>query len=255
MNEQDNNNPEIKGKQLLVFLQVLNDVTDVIWDKKNYTAPRERFYYSILMKLQFLIDAIQIQVYNLDHKPHYGLAAGLSLRTCMLDVINLYYVMDVHEDIAEATLRINTLMADHLKYVYPSLKDDEKEEARKNWPELFNEQEKLIDFGRITTRDFLKAITHFDTLKTEAYEAMHIYQIFSKYEHNGAFTFDILHNSYSATSNNIIKFMIYSAIGICALACKIIASHWVDDLSPIAVKLNNSIKDLLSFDRVSRSDN
>jgi len=250
MNDQDKNDPEVKGKQLLTFVKLLNDVTDVIWETKNYTAPRERFYYAIFMKLQFLLDAIHVQIYNLDHKPHYGLAAGLSLRTCMLDVLNLYYVMDVHENIEEATLRINTIMADHLKYVYPGLKDVEKEEARKNWPELFDEQENLIDFGRLSTRAFVNAIIHFDTLKTEAHEAIHIYQIFSKYEHNGAFTFDILHNPYAVAGNKIIKFMIYSAIGICALACKITSSHWIEDQSSIAVKLDNAIKDLLAFDGV-----
>ena len=85
----------MKGKLLLIFVQLLNDVTDIIWDKRNYVAPRERFYYAIFMELQFLLDAIHVQIFNLDHKPHYGLAAGLSLRTCMLDVLNLYYVMDV----------------------------------------------------------------------------------------------------------------------------------------------------------------
>lgn len=54
MNDQDKNDPEIMGKQLLIFVQLLHNVTDIIWDKQNYTAPRELFYYAIFMKFAIL---------------------------------------------------------------------------------------------------------------------------------------------------------------------------------------------------------
>lgn len=250
MKSPNNSSPEEKGKQLMVFVKLLHEVTNIILDKQNYSAPRERFYYIIFMKLQFLLDAIHIQIFNLDNKPHYSLAAILSLRTCMLDVLNLYYVMDVHDDIEAATIRINIIMHDHLKFVYSDLKKEEKKEIRKDWPNLFDKTESLIKFTKLSSKDYVKEITHFDTLKEEAKEAIHIYEIFSKYEHNGAFTFNILHNPYSTDGNNKTKFMIYSAIGICALACKFIYSHWVADKSSLAIKLDDAIKHLLNFEGI-----
>jgi len=227
------------------FVEVLNDVTDVIWDK-NDSSPRQKFYYTIFMKLQFILDGIHFQVLNLDGKRHYGLSAGLSLRTCMLDVLNLYYVMDVHEDQEEAELRINSIMADHLKYTLSELKPVEKDDVVKRWPELFDEDQKLKNFQRLGTKTFINGISTFNTLIQETKEAHHLYKIFSKYEHNGAFTFDLLHNPYSEKGNDVVKYMIYSAIGVCALACKLVASNWIDNNMPLMERLDTSIKELLN---------
>jgi hypothetical protein len=241
------NQAEEKGKQVMLLISVLNDLREVIWEKQDYVKPRERFYYTIFMKLSFLLDSIHIQIFNLDNKPHYIIVSSLALRTCMLDVLNLYFIMDSHEDEDVAYQRINTIMSDHLKYVYKELTLDQKKEISKDWPELFDNEGSLINFGRVNTGKLIKGIKNFESLKKEAKEALHLYKIFSKYEHNGAFTYGILHNPYSPQGNELVKYLTYEALGICAMACKYISVHWLLNDHPLTDRLDNAIKDILDI--------
>jgi hypothetical protein len=236
---------ETKAKELLVFNLCLCEVLDVIWAAANYTPLRERYYYTIFMKLLSILDSIVFQVANLDSKPHYTLSTILCLRTCMLDTLSLYYVMDTHEDILKVTERINSIMADHLKYTYNEFSQEEKDDIRQTWPDLFDANGNLKKFGQPGTKLFLNGIATYNTLKEEADTAKDIYTIFSKYEHNGAFTFDLLHNHYSPKGIELVKWKIYEALGVCACACKLISTHWVDNEGPLANKMNAAVIDLL----------
>ncbi len=246
--DNDKNSALVKGKELMLFVSLLNDLTTVIWDK-NDTSSTGKFYYTIFMKLQFILDGIHVQVYNLDNKPHYGLSASLSLRTCMLDILNLYYVMDVnqHDEIAE--YRINQIMADHVRYTLPELKVEERAQLVRDWPALFDENGSLLKFGNFKVRELVSGISNFKTLVEEAGEANHYYKLLSKYEHNGAFTFNLLHNPYSAKGNQIVKHIIYSSIAVSARACKVISSNWLDDDDPLAVLLDDAITNLHDFSK------
>ncbi|MCY1520108.1 hypothetical protein D9M68_548790 [compost metagenome] len=140
-------------------------------------------------------------------------------------------------------------MSDHLKHVYKELTPEQKREVNKDWPELFNNDGTLIDFGRVNTNELMKGIKNFESLRKEAKEALHIYKIFSKYEHNGAFTYGILHNPYSQQGNGIIKHLTYEALGICAMAFKYISVLWLPNEHPITDRLDKVIKEILYIKR------
>lgn len=87
MNHPDIKPSVLKGKELLKFIECLYDVLEVIQDAKNYAPLRERYYYTIFIKLLSVLDSLIFQVINLDGKPHYAVSVILCLRTCMLDVL------------------------------------------------------------------------------------------------------------------------------------------------------------------------
>lgn len=154
--------------------------------------------------------------------------------------------MDAHEDTDLGNKRLNLIMADHLKYTYKEFTPTEKDNARRTWPELF-EADELKDFASPGTRLFLDGIATYETLKKEANDAKDVYTIFSKYEHNGAFSFDLMHSHYSVKGKGLVKWKIYEALGICALACKLISTHWLNDMEALNKRMDNTIIELLKY--------
>lgn len=241
-------NAEQLGKQVLQLCRELFEVYDVILDSKKYVKMPDRFFYMTFKKIMVVLDAAHIQIYNLDNKPHYAIATGLMLRTCLLDIINLYYVLDALNDENEVLERINTIMADHIKYGYKNLPVKQQEKIRADWPELFDAGGNLKKYALENSRSMVDKIVNFPHIKPEAKTAQNLYAIFSKYEHNGAFTFDLLHNPYSADGNGIVKSAVKDAVGCCAIALKVLSSHWISEEHEVSKKLRAILADILRND-------
>ncbi|HZX57322.1 MAG TPA: hypothetical protein VFE54_01295, partial [Mucilaginibacter sp.] len=115
------------GDILFSFTHHLTDVIEKdILDKQQYLVEPQRFFYTILHKLRNILDATSLVVTNLDGKPHYYDSAFLLLRTCLLDVVNLYYIMDKDKDIAVQQKRVQCIMFDHVKSIWVCAKDEEE---------------------------------------------------------------------------------------------------------------------------------
>lgn len=233
------------GEQVLKLCRELFEVYDIILDSRKYAKMPDRFFYMTFKKIMVVLDAAHIQIYNLDNKPHYAIATGLLLRTCLLDVINLYYVLDALNNEDEVIERINAVMADHLKYEYKKLPVEQQAKIRLDWPELFDTDKNLKKYDWPNSRSMVDKIVNFPHIKPEAKTAQKLYSIFSKYEHNGAFTFDLLHNPYSADGNGIVKSAVKDAVGCCAIALKVLSSHWISEEHEVSRKLHVILADIL----------
>lgn len=229
------------------FCNQLFNVVDIIWDEKKYIKQPDRFFYTILMKVTTVLDSIHFQIFNLDQKPNYAVATGLVLRTCLLDIINLYYVLDLIEDEPQMLERINSIMADHLKYVYKNLKSSEQAEVRKDWPELFDSNNLPKTYQLPNSKRMADAIINFPSIKTEAEGAQHTYSLLSKYEHNGAFTFDLLHNPYSERGGEIVKRVIKNGLDTCVIALKTVCGHWIDEKDNLEIELGKTVQEIINL--------
>lgn len=226
------------------FVKILEVVTDIIWKSEKYKQVTDRFYYTIFMKVRMLLDGIFIQVYNLDNKPHYGMGVALQMRTAMLDLLGLYYVIDEIDDEALQLQRVCTIMADHIKYTWNDFTDDEKNQVRKDWPDLFDVYGNIKKFPNVGTKIFMAGIVkQVHTIK-EVNIIKPLYDFFSKLEHNGAFTFDLIHQAYSPSGNKKLKGLIKEAIINCAVALKLLSNHWVSSDDPIITKIETTISDI-----------
>ncbi|KPH13390.1 hypothetical protein [Chryseobacterium sp. ERMR1:04] len=226
------------------FVKALEEVTDIIWKSEKYQKVTDRFYYTTFMKVRMLLDGIFLQVYNLDNKPHYSIGVALQMRTAMLDLLGLYYVVDEIDDEAAQLTRVYTIMADHVKYTWNDFTKDQKNQVRQDWPDLFDVDGHLKKFPNVGTKIFMAGIVkQVHTLK-EAEVIKPIYDFFSKLEHNGAFTFDLIHDAYSPQGNEKLKGLIKKAIVNCAIALKFLSNHWLLNNAPIMLKIERIIADI-----------
>jgi len=239
-------NVEKKASSLSKFVNVLMDVVDIIWKQERYVNLKDKFFYTILFKITSILNSIEIQVYNLDNKPNYTIVTALALRTCMLDVLNLYYVMDEIESPVVMDNRVNTIMSDHLKHIYSDLSLEQRKIIQLEWKELFEKDGTLKKYTRLNSNALLDGINKFASIKTEAEEAKDLYDFFSKYEHNGAFTFNLIHNFYYSNSTHIIKEKIVRAIIICSIALRTTSTHWIEKENKLIAKLDLYIQELVT---------
>ncbi|GAA5089289.1 hypothetical protein GCM10023210_13910 [Chryseobacterium ginsengisoli] len=232
------------GLNINEFVKALEAVTDIIWKSERYQQVTDRFYYTIFMKIRMLLDGIFLQVYNLDNKPHYGMGVALQMRTAMLDLLGLYYVIDEIDDEEVQLERVCRIMADHVKYTWNEFTKDEKDQVRKDWPDLFDVDGNLKKFSNVTTKIFMAGIVKQGNTIKEAEMIKPIYDFFSKLEHNGAFTFHLIHQAYSPSRNEKLKGLIKEAIVNCAIALKLICYHWVLTDDPLITKIEIIITDI-----------
>ncbi|RZL20423.1 MAG: hypothetical protein EOO89_00270 [Pedobacter sp.] len=239
-------NSELKGRQLLLYTKKLHEIIDAcVWESENYVLEPFRFYDTIIYKISSLLDTAGLLIFNIDNKPHYIDTLYLSLRTCMLDNICLLHVFDVHEDLDEAKNRVLKIMSDHVKAFYKSANTkEERADVRMRLPEFFN-GDSLIDNKSITANYMKNKIQNYPSLKREADHSFYLYTIFSKIEHNGFFTRDMLHGHHLDEGRQKAKELIIEAVGNSIVIVNTILLVWIKDTDPKYVSLFNLAKDFL----------
>lgn len=215
------------GSQFLTFIRKVHETIDeIIYPSKKYIDEPERFYYTILHKLATVGDVIAFLITNLDGKPHYANSAIILSRTSMLDAICLYYVLDQTDDREEQKKRIDNILNDHVRSIYQSTPNEEKKvEIRNQYPWCFESGKFRADIERITTKNMIDGL-HMEELKEPAGRSLKLYSLFSKFEHNGLFTFDMLHSHYNESDKRTIMMNYDAALNIGEVIL-IVILHWI----------------------------
>lgn len=216
------------GSQFLTFIHQVHEVIDeTIYPSKKYVDEPERFYYTILHKLATVGDVIAFLITNLDGKPHYANGTIILARTSMLDTICLYYVLDQTNDEENQKKRIDNILNDHVRSIYQSAANEEKKlEIRNQYPWCFESGKFRADIEKITTKKMIDSL-HVEELKKPTDRALKLYSLFSKVEHNGLFTFNILHSHYNDSDKRSVM-MNYDAALVIGEVIMIVLLHWVD---------------------------
>lgn len=81
-------------------------------------------------------------------------------------------------------------------------------------------------------------------LNNEIRAVRHTYDIFSKLEHNGAFTFDLLHRSYLPGGDQKMKFMIKEGVIASAAALRLVSHLWLEEGSLLREKLYSQLRNI-----------
>jgi len=205
---------EKAGDILYSFTHHLTDIIEKdILDKGRYLGEPQRFYYTVLFKLRNVLDAASFLVKNLDGKPHYHDSTFLLLRTCLFDAVNLYYVMDQEANISIQKERIERIMFDHVKSIWICAQDDEERQLIiEKFPQCFKNGKFRKDIVKVNIITMYNEID-IQLLKDEAKIAIDLYNIFSKVEHNGILSFNLLHAHYENEGAISAKYKVF-------LACK-----------------------------------
>jgi hypothetical protein len=207
---------ERAGSVLLTYAHNLTDIIENdIYKNDAYVQEPQRFFYTILHKLRNVFDAASLLVTNLDGKPHYHDAVYLLLRTCLFDAVNLYYVMDAESDIVLQNERIQRIMDDHVRAIWNSAQDEEEKDLIiEKFPGYITEDRKfrkdLKKINIIMMHDEMRS----DNIRKQIRTMIDLYNIFSKVEHNGKLTFNIIHAHFEPDGALSAKSKIYHALNL-----------------------------------------
>lgn len=239
------------GDMVFTFANLVTDILDNdILEGTAYQINPGHFYYTLLHKLRNVLDASSFLIANLDGKPHYTDSAYLLLRTCLLDVSNLYFVVDKSEDKAAEQARIERIMSDHVRAIYNSAKGDEVERTavREAYPDCFEGDKfkrEIMPVNIIITRNEIDS----PSLKKEMEFIIHYYNIFSKIEHNGTLSFDMLHAPYYPLGKIRATSRIYAAIGTIMKGVIILIRHvWIHQDDKRVERMQALMGDILEIE-------
>ncbi|PSK90822.1 hypothetical protein [Taibaiella chishuiensis] len=239
-------NLKTTSDEIEIYVNQLNDVLDIIWKDENYGRQQpDRFYFILFLKLRFVIGSMNFHLQNLDAKRDFTVSLCLLLRTAMLDILNVYYVMDSSDKTQEQEYRINRLMADHFKFEFKDYSDEEKDTIRQDWPELFELDGKQKKFEYLSSKKLVEEITNFESLQREGKICREVYMKLSKFEHNGAFTFDILLAPYIPEQYPKVKALIKVAINSAVIGIRTLCDYWLTKDDLISSKLTESVHKIL----------
>ncbi len=232
-------NSETKGNQLFSYTYHLSEfISTKIWDTKRYIIPLQRTCYTIIHKLRSQLDTSSLLLANtnLDGKPHYFDSLYLILRTCLSDIICLYYIIDKEDDNVMLDERITRILIDHLRYIYPQATDEKKIEIANFHSEWFENGKIKSTIKRISASEMVKEINN-DQYKLQSARSLEMYHYFSKLEHNGLLSFPLLHNRYEEIAIENDKERAIDAIIHIMIAINYTSMLWMDESDPIFSKL------------------
>lgn len=236
------------GEIAYTFTNYLSDIIENdILEKLRYLEEPDRFYYTVLHKLRNILDAASFLITNLDGKPHYYDSVFLLLRTCLFDGISLYYVMDADNDNLLRNERINRIMLDHVKSIWTSAEDDkERQLVIEKFPDCFDEGKFKKEIVKVNIIMMYREIK-IERIKNEVLDALRLYNIFSKVEHNGILSFNLLHAHYEATGADSAKYKVYFALkNIMGVTSLLVRHAWKisdeDTRFKEMIRMNNLLK-------------
>ena len=206
---------EYCNKLLELVTYSTRDLIIPLMDPNKVSTEPNKFFYSLLLKFNNALESLNILLLNIRGKPQFSDSICILLRTLLSDVITLEYIIR-NDDISENTLikEIDNVYFDHIKYMYKNMHLFGKLN-RSTDREVSKQQRAIInEFPRFFRKDgsFSKEYDGLPSMskmiqkinedapnsiyKQFAIKAFHYYDIFSKYEHLGAMTFQFVHRAY-----------------------------------------------------------
>ena len=209
-------------------LHVHEKIISPIIDSKSFSEEPKRFFYSLLFKINNGLDTVNDLLKGLQSRPHRLDSALLIFRTILSDVINFHYIL-IKSSGNENDLKdyIQRIYFDHVKYtignlnIYKILYKDSEESIEEKRQSLKKKYPNFYDAGGIPIVKKLPPISGMmeelgkenksNTLIEIAFEH---YDIFSKYEHVGILTFDLIHLPFDSKQQPKILNEITSSISV-----------------------------------------
>ena len=217
-------------------MQKLSEFTDAIADytslvnaviarQENISEPH-KFINAISIKTNNSLDAVNFLLKQSSNNPHFSDSIFLILRTILSDAITYYYLLYKSASDNSFLSNIKWLESQHVYYTENNLpifqvgyKEDRgvidtmKEDWRNHHKEYYDSAGEPI-YPRMTgIRGMIKEIANSNKILNHyAIRAYGLYDIFSKYEHLGLFTQELIYRHSDETNSRQIQGEIYESI-------------------------------------------
>ena len=219
-----------------IILQILRN--------EEYTSEPQRFFYSILFKTNNGLDTSNYLIANFISKPHFLDSLFIIFRSLLSDTITFNYV--IYKSLEKDNLEenIKALYFDHIDHtlknydgvyrVIHQMSDqqvaDEKAKLKKTSGEYFdvNGQPRFQPLPSLPGKAMRYIFSnHFDKKKLAPLKrAFDLYDMFSKYEHFGELSFDMIHRQFKEKNQERLYTEIIDTIDILTLTMESTLNAW-----------------------------
>jgi hypothetical protein len=241
----------------------------VIWkilDNEKYADEPERFYFTIISKVNGSLEAANILVRNFHSHPHFHPSLYVILRSVLSDIIIGEYVKMVSKNDEEVKENIRSIYGDHvlrtfnqIDGIYARLSEWNKEKVKEEKEKFIYHNSTYLDetgkpkFKSLDTGS-LKMISTIFSQKSAAqdfsvyrYIFSH-YDLFSKYEHFGELSFRLVHKHYLEKSIREQFADVCQCMGIIVTVLITYCSVWDDLLTEEMEVLQKMREDIFQYD-------
>lgn len=204
-----------------------------ILDRNFYQDEPQKFFYSLLFKVNNGLDAANLLILNIFNKRLFSDSLFLILRTLLSDVITFHYILGKSKgDDTKLNEYIENVYYDHIKFMMngvdvfqmlyrepKAMVDEKKKEIINSRPQFFDSSGNVKPHlkGLKSIRSMVKEIAG-ETDKTHSLDylilAYEHYDIFSKYEHLGDLTFHLIHRNLEDDQKKRILSEIYYSVNV-----------------------------------------
>lgn len=204
-----------------------------IIERGLYQNEPQKFFYSLLFKINNGLESANLFILNIFNKPQFSDSLFIILRTLLADIINLDYIIAKSKgNDLKLNEYIENIYFDHIKFtmknieVFQILYNESKTTIDEKKQELINSRKKYFDSSG-NPKPHLKRLKSVAQMVKEiagetknnipldylilAYEH---YDIFSKYEHLGDLTFNLIHRSLKDDHKKRILSEIYHSVNV-----------------------------------------
>jgi hypothetical protein len=232
-------------KDLINFTTYTNlNYLDKLLIKSDFVNEPERFFYTILYKLNSGLDSCQLFIYNFNQTERHLDSLFLILRTLISDTLMALYVINKetnsNKDIEN---NIKRLYSDHLKFSlknltkygdkvwsYTALEIHQKQlKIKTDYKEYFlNNKLKYEPFRENIGEIASYLIKHHSNEISELLivKGYDLYYFFSKYEHLGLLSFPLIHRQYDPKNKPAILRQIAEAFMVISCMIEYCLKHW-----------------------------
>lgn len=238
---------EKKSKQLDQYNLALHEIIDgEIYEKFAYFEEPDKFYYTILYKVMTLLDTISLLMGNLENKRYYFNSIYLLLRTSLSDIVCLYYVFEKFLDKTEAKDRIQLIMDDHVHSIFHAADNEERQLLMQTFPNCFTSGKLKKTVHKVSVKAMHTQISS-PSIKKEVASAMNLYNFFSKLEHNGELSFNIMHKPFTSEGYESAKSKVCDAITTIVFGIQPPLLNWIKMDDARFVNLASLAKELIKY--------
>lgn len=177
-------------------------------DTINHDKESSQFFFALLFKLSNGLETSNLLLINLDNKPQFADSLFICLRTLLLDMLTIDYLMiQANFNENEVQRQVDILKSDHVQYDINNLKtyqtlfnfsDADLEKKRKEiinqYPKFFEQSGKFkseFKDHKVSPKQMILEINKnaSNTIFLEnAIQTYEHYDLYSKYEHLGEYT-------------------------------------------------------------------
>ena len=241
-------------------------VIQKILQSERYADEPERFYFTLISKINGTLDVSNLLISNFHSHPHFHPSLFILLRSILSDIIVGEYVKMIPSNPSETIDLINSIYRDHIHKTFKSISGiyavlDEWSPA-----DIAKEKQKIIDarpeyFDAAGNLNFkFNPLSHHKMI-TDVFskkgkeddfsvfrDIFSNYDLFSKYEHLGELSFKLIHNPYTIESTREQFADVCRSVGIIVVALMGYCMVWEDILLDEIEILKKLIQKLYYFD-------